>query len=56
MSAYGNYRVSSGRVLWDVFVRGTNLGDREARLHTSVLKEVAPLPGRNFVAGVRVAF
>ncbi|HUG12862.1 MAG TPA: TonB-dependent receptor [Opitutaceae bacterium] len=55
-SAYANYRFGSGRVLWDLFVRGTNLGDREARLHNSVLKEVAPLPGRNFVAGVRAAF
>jgi len=55
-SAYANYRISSGRVLWDFFVRGTNLGDREARLHTSALKEVAPLPGRNFVAGVRMSF
>jgi iron complex outermembrane recepter protein len=56
VSAHANYRIGTGRVLWDVFVRGTNLGDREARLHTSALKEVAPLPGRNFLAGVRATF
>jgi iron complex outermembrane receptor protein len=55
-SVYANYRFVSGRVSWDLFLRGTNLGDREARLHTSFLKEVAPLPGRNVVAGVRASF
>ena len=41
---------------WEVFLRGNNLGDREARMHTSVLKEDAPLPGRNLQFGVRVFF
>lgn len=56
ISAYANYRLSSGKLGWDVFIRGTNLGDREARLHTSFLKEVAPLPGRIVTAGVRLTF
>jgi len=56
ISAYANYRLSSGKLGWDVFIRGTNLGDREARLHSSFLKEVAPLPGRNVTAGVRLTF
>lgn len=29
-------------------VEGRNLGDEEARLHTSFLKDQVPLPGRNF--------
>ena len=41
---------------WEVFLRGNNLGDREARMHTSVLKEDAPLPGRNLLFGLRAFF
>jgi iron complex outermembrane receptor protein len=33
-----------------------NLTDEEARLHTSFLKDLLPLPGRNFRAAVSVAF
>jgi iron complex outermembrane receptor protein len=40
----------------EVFVRGTNLGNREARVHTSFLKDFAPLPGRGVAAGVRMTF
>lgn len=40
----------------DVYVRGTNLNDEEARKHTSLVKDVAPLPGRNFRFGVRARF
>jgi iron complex outermembrane receptor protein len=56
ISAYANYRLISGPLNWDLFIRGTNLGDREARLHTSFLKDVAPLPGRDVTAGVRLTF
>ncbi len=56
ISAYANYRLTSGPLNWDLFLRGANLGDREARLHTSFLKDVAPLPGRDVTAGVRVTF
>ncbi|MBB5517829.1 TonB-dependent receptor [Amphiplicatus metriothermophilus] len=35
---------------------GENLTDEEARLHTSFLKDVAPLPGRNFKFAVRGEF
>jgi iron complex outermembrane recepter protein len=41
---------------YDFFVRGANLADQEARMHTSFLKEIAPLPGRAFTAGVRASF
>jgi iron complex outermembrane receptor protein len=40
----------------DLFVRGTNLTDEDARKHTSLVKEIAPLPGRNYSVGVRSRF
>ncbi len=39
-----------------VFLRGTNLGDEEARRHSSPLKDIAPLPGRSVQLGVRLDF
>lgn len=41
---------------WEVFVDGSNLLDEEARVHTSFLKDLAPLPGRGFAFGVRSYF
>ncbi|HYD85527.1 MAG TPA: TonB-dependent receptor, partial [Opitutus sp.] len=55
-SAYVSYRVTFDRAVFDFFLRGANLGDEEARLHTSFLKEVAPLPGRSVTVGVRTTF
>jgi len=46
---------ASGRE-WELFVDGSNLSNREARPHTSFLKDVVPLPGRNVVLGVRLFF
>jgi iron complex outermembrane receptor protein len=40
----------------EVFVNAANLGDAEARKHTSFVKDVAPLPGRNYAVGVRSRF
>lgn len=39
-----------------VFVRGSNLGDEDARQHSSPLKELLPLPGRSIHAGLRIDF
>ncbi len=50
------YHWDVGAAGWELFLEGRNLTDREARVHTSFLKEVAPLPGRNIAAGVRVVF
>ncbi|WP_372012359.1 TonB-dependent receptor [Pseudoxanthomonas sp. 10H] len=41
---------------WEVFLDGNNLGDREVRPHTSLLREYAPLPGRAVAFGVRAWF
>lgn len=38
------------------FVRVNNLFDRVARNHVSFLKDIAPLPGRGVLAGLRAAF
>ncbi len=40
----------------EIFVRGTNLTNEEARNHQSFLKDVLPLPGRNVLGGVRLSF
>ena len=50
------YGIIVGRVKYDVFVRGSNLTNSEARVHTSFLKNYAPLPGRNLTLGLRAEF
>ena len=40
----------------DVFLAGRNLTNDEQRLHTSVVKDRAPQPGRTIEAGVRMRF
>ena len=50
------YHWDVGMAGWEAFLEGRNLGDREARSHTSYLKDYAPLPGRNVMAGLRVSF
>ncbi len=50
------YGIVIGRMKYEVFLRGSNLTDEEARVHTSFLKDFAPLPGRNYALGLRVEF
>lgn len=50
------YRLFTGRVTHDFLIRGSNLTDQEARNHTSFLKELAPLPGREIRFMYRVYF
>ena len=45
-----------GPIRSEAFLRATNLSDREARPHTSFLKDLAPLPGRSVTVGVRLSF
>lgn len=40
----------------DVFVKGTNLLDEAAHKHTSMVKDLAPLPGRGYAVGLRASF
>jgi iron complex outermembrane receptor protein len=56
LNAHAAYRFAFARAQCEVFLRGTNLADEEARPHTSFLKDYAPLPGRGLAAGLRVSF
>jgi iron complex outermembrane receptor protein len=50
------YRWDRAASSYEVFLNGNNLTDEEARPHTSLLREFAPLPGRAVAFGVRVFF
>jgi len=51
-----SYRFTRSRNEWELFARGSNLTDEEARVSTSFLKDIAPLPGRSLTLGLRLAF
>ena len=52
-----SYRIKQSQSIgYTVFMQGKNLLDDEMRVHTSYLKDVAPLPGRAFVLGLRGQF
>jgi len=38
------------------YIKANNLTDEVAKVHSSFLKDVAPLPGRNFSVGIRGSF
>lgn len=50
------YRVKAQALNLEAFLKGNNLLDEEARVHTSFLKDIAPLPGRGVLVGVRGTF
>jgi iron complex outermembrane receptor protein len=50
------YRVMAGNTVWDAFLRLNNIFNAEARDHTSSLKDIAPLPGRGVMVGLRGNF
>lgn len=50
------YRFTLGHIAYELFARGSNLTNEDARLSTSFLKDVAPLPGRNLTLGLRASF
>jgi iron complex outermembrane receptor protein len=39
-----------------IYARAINLTNEEARVHSSFIKDFAPLPGRSFLMGVRGTF
>ena len=41
---------------WEIFADAHNLGDTEARVHTSFLKDRVVLPGRGVTFGIRTFF
>ncbi len=50
------YRIVQGPTTLDLYVKGMNLTNEDAREHTSVLKDRVPLPGRGIVAGLKITF
>lgn len=50
------YRLFTGALTHDFVLQGRNLTDQEARPHTSFIKELAPLPGREVRLLYRVYF
>jgi iron complex outermembrane receptor protein len=46
----------SEKLTTTLFLRGNNLLDKDMRVHTSFIKDFAPLPGRSIVAGLRASF
>jgi iron complex outermembrane receptor protein len=50
------YLITAGSTEWELFLKGENLLDETARVHTSFLKDFAPLPGVNLGFGLRGRF
>lgn len=50
------YQLQFGSSQWELFLKGENLLDETARVHTSFLKDFAPLPGVNLGFGLRGRF
>ncbi|MCY4656275.1 MAG: TonB-dependent receptor, partial [Gammaproteobacteria bacterium] len=50
------WRFRPGDMVVDLFLAGRNLTDSEQRLHTSVVKDLAPQPGRTIETGLRMRF
>ena len=50
------YRIKAQAMNLEMFLKGNNLFNQEARVHTSFLKDIAPLPGRGILVGVRSTF
>ena len=51
-----SYRFFFDSYFLDVILRGANLTDEEARVHTSFVKDDVPLPGRNISLIARLGF
>ncbi|MEH6818177.1 MAG: ligand-gated channel, partial [Pseudoalteromonas distincta] len=56
LSASANYYLDLGDVDMTIYIKGENLADKEGRVHSSYLKDEAPLPGRSVSLGIRARF
>lgn len=56
LNATVSYKVDIGPVNVEFYVKGSNLTDEEARLSTSFLKDISPLPGQSVIFGVSTVF
>jgi len=51
-----DYKINAGNTSSLLYVKATNLLNEDARNHTSLLKDVAPLAGRSIMIGIRTMF
>lgn len=56
VDAHLAYHTDNEHFGMEFFLDVKNLSNQEVRLHTSMLRDYAPLPGRNVIGGVRVFF
>lgn len=56
LDAGASYTFTTGLAAVDLFARAVNLLDQDARVSTSPLKDVAPLPGVGALGGFRIRF
>ena len=56
LDASVSYRFDLGPQQLTAYIKGQNLTDEEARVHTSFLKDLTPLPGRSVALGIRGSF
>ena len=51
-----NYNLMSGKQDANIFLKMTNLLDEDGRMHTSFIKDRAPIMGRSVILGFQVTF
>lgn len=56
LGASVGYRFEVGQSEWLAFVRGENLTDQTVRYASSILRDIAPAPGRSVEVGLRTTF
>ena len=57
VSAHMSYTIdAAARTNWELFADANNLTNQTARLATSYIKDLAPLPGRSLTVGIRAWF
>jgi iron complex outermembrane receptor protein len=56
LGASVGYRFDVGQSQWLAFVRGENLTDQTVRYASSILRDIAPAPGRSVEVGLRTTF
>ena len=56
LSASANYYFDFDNVDMTIYLKGDNLTNQEARVHSSYIKDEAPLPGRSISLGLRAKF
>ena len=51
-----NYNILSGKQDLNIFLKITNILDEDGRLHTSFIKDRAPIMGRSLMVGFQANF